>query len=375
MKKRVFLIFLALVLAMSVTMTGCKKKGSKKKDHKKTEESQDGEEGDEEEEEEDEEFYEEDVEYTADYGPLSGGAQWGYNCEGSAVYTEGTTAVVTVAIDSEDEPFDKKDLELMKKNAGKALDFISKTAGEYGKKTEFVFDKDDLNFTYTYDDVVEDLEYEDYDLELKKAIKDLDKQAILDKYNAQGIAYLVLLNAAGDPFNQTHMYEDEEELFNEAAFVFRDSYDEEYEEVTSGPDVYLYELLHLFGAVELDYPDATYGYTASLMSSVLDMYNNDIMLGYYQDDGSIAPDEVTKEITDITAYCIGLVDDFEELSANPEFKREYKCTLEDNYFENTNNGEDTSAYELDSDDVVFMEGMEDLDEEDFEDLTDGIQVQ
>jgi hypothetical protein len=127
--------------------------------------------------------------------------------------------------------------------------------------------------------------------------------------------------------------------------------------------------------VELDYPDATYGYTASLMSSVLDMYNNDIMLGYYQEDGSIAPDEVTKEITDITAYCIGLVDDFEELSANPEFKREYKCTLEDNYFENTNNGEDTSAYELDSDDVVFMEGMEDLDEEDFEDLTDGIQVQ
>ncbi|MBR0148242.1 MAG: hypothetical protein IJM23_03490 [Lachnospiraceae bacterium] len=367
MKKRVFLIFLALVLAMSVTMTGCKKKGSKKKDHKKSEESADGEES---EDEDEEEFEEEEVEYTSEYGPLSGGAEWGNNCEGSAVYTEGTTAVVTVTIDSEDEPFDDGDIATMKKNAKTALDFIVKTAGEYGKKTEFVFDQDDLNFSYVYDDVVEDLEFEDYDLVLKKATQDLDKKAIMEKYNAQGIAYLVLLNAAGDPFYQAHMYDDETDLFNEAAFVFRDSYDEDYDEVTSGPDVYLYELLHLFGAIELDYPDATYGYTAALLSTVLDSYNNDIMLGYYQDDGSINPDEVTKEITDITAYCIGLVDDFEELNDNPTLKREYKCTLEDRYFENTNNGQDTSAYEADSEDMIYMEGLEDeeIDEVDVDEL-------
>lgn len=342
MKKRLER-FLALLLtaAMLMSLTACAFRG------------------DDDDDDDDDEY-----EFTTEYGAYSDGAEWGNNYEGSAVYLNGKTAVVTVTVTPEGEKFAEEDIKSMKANAKTALDFIEKQVAEYGGKCSFVFDENDLNASYEYSDGdIVDFEADDYDGVLEEVIDEqLDTAKIRKKYKVDGIAYLVLLNGTGDAFASAHWQEDEEFFQNEGAYIFLNSYTEEYDETATGPNVYVYTLLQLFGAVVLDYPDATYGYTTDLYEAVDENYNNDIMYSYYDDEGNIPQGEVTKEITDITAYTLGLINDFTELKENPSFVKKYKASYTDDYMENTKDGEDTSLYDYDD----FGFDFEELDEDDIE---------
>ena len=364
MKKRALILLLAA--AMAFTAAACAKKApqnsadnSGEEEPASVEETSEG--SDEESEIPD-----------SEYGLISEGAKWGYNIEGSAVYLEGKTVIVTVAVDSEDNRFAPGEVDTMKKNTRTALDFITQQASEYGKTAEFVFDEEGLDLTYDYDDDVEEFEYDDYDSILEELISEkLDTQAILSKYSADGIAYLFYLNGTGDSFASPHWYEDEEYYFNEGAYVFKTSYDDSYDEVITGPNVYAYELLQLFGALPLDYPDAYSGYTATLLEAVLENYNNDVMLGYLEADGTMNEEEVTREITEITAYTLGLVDSFDELETETAFTKTYKASFVDNYDANTNGGADTSAYEYVP---SFEEPMTEEDDEEEEEEEEGEEI-
>ena len=48
-----------------------------------------------------------------------------------------------------------------------------------------------------------------------------------------------------------------------------------------------------------------------------DTYPGDIMLSTYEDDGSSRFDAITKEISPLTAYCLGLSDTCPELAQFP----------------------------------------------------------
>ena len=48
-----------------------------------------------------------------------------------------------------------------------------------------------------------------------------------------------------------------------------------------------------------------------------DTYPGDIMLSTYEDDGSSRFDAITKEISPLTAYCLGLTDTCPELAQFP----------------------------------------------------------
>ncbi len=359
MKKRLFIIFLSAAVAMTA-LAGCGKKKDQNADGKEaSEEKGDGEvisaEG-------------ETPEHTGNYTTMDQGAEYGYNIEGSAVTLEGKTVVVTVAVSTASQKFTSSELSTLKKSTQTALDFITTQAKEYGRQVEFVFDEKDTNLEYQYDDEIADFEYDDYDTILSGILEEqFDAAKIKDKYKADGIAYLFYLNGTGDSFSSPHWFEDDEYYFNEGAYIFKNSYDDYSEETPTGPNVIAYQLLQLFGAVALDYPDATSGYTTALMEIVNENYNNDIMLGVFEDDGSIDPTKATKEITEITAYCVGLVDSFDELDKNPTFKKEYKCSFVDNYNNNTKDGADTAAYEYapSVDDMMIDEaGFEDFDLED-----------
>ncbi len=370
MKKRLFIIFLSAAVAMTA-LAGCGKKKDQNADGKEaSEEKGDGEvisaEG-------------ETPEHTGNYTTMDQGAEYGYNIEGSAVTLEGKTVVVTVAVSTASQKFTSSELSTLKKSTQTALDFITTQAKEYGRQVEFVFDEKDTNLEYQYDDEIADFEYDDYDTILSGILEEqFDAAKIKDKYKADGIAYLFYLNGTGDSFSSAHWFEDDEYYFNEGAYIFKNSYDDYSEETPTGPNVIAYQLLQLFGAVALDYPDATSGYTTALMEIVNENYNNDIMLGVFEDDGSIDPTKATKEITEITAYCVGLVDSFDELDKNPTFKKEYKCSFVDNYNNNTKDGADTAAYEyapsvddMMTDEAGFEDfdledGGEDLDEEDLD---------
>ena len=359
MKKRLFIIFLSAAVAMTA-LAGCGKKKDQNADGKEaSEEKGDGEvisaEG-------------ETPEHTGNYTTMDQGAEYGYNIEGSAVTLEGKTVVVTVAVSTASQKFTSSELSTLKKSTQTALDFITTQAKEYGRQVEFVFDEKDTNLEYQYDDEIADFEYDDYDTILSGILEEqFDAAKIKDKYKADGIAYLFYLNGTGDSFSSPHWFEDDEYYFNEGAYIFKNSYDDYSEETPTGPNVIAYQLLQLYGAVALDYPDATSGYTTALMEIVNENYNNDIMLGVFEDDGSIDPTKATKEITEITAYCVGLVDSFDELDKNPTFKKEYKCSFVDNYNNNTKDGADTAAYEYapSVDDMMIDEaGFEDFDLED-----------
>lgn len=306
-------------------------------------------------------------EFDTEYAAYSDGAEWGNNFEGSAVYLDGKTAIVTVAVATESEPFSESELATMKKNAKTALDFISDEAKQYGKKAEFFFDEADLNYTYKYDsDAVEDFESEDYDGVIEYLLSnEIDANAIREKYSADGIAYLFLLNGTGDSFASAHWQEDETYFFSEGAYVYKIGYDDEYEEAVTGPNVYAYQLLQLFGAIPLDYPDATYGYTGALCAAVEENYSDDIMYSMFEEDGSLDADKVTKTISPVTAYAVGLADSFDELADNKSFTKKYVCCFTDEYLANTKDGSDSSAYEYQE---IYDEDLDDeeLDEEDIE---------
>ena len=310
------------------------------------------------------------VEYEYDlpenYGPYSEGAKWGENVEGSAVYLDGTTAVVTIAVTADGEEFAESDLAALKDKTKTAIDFITESAASYGKTADFKFDEEDLNFEYTYTGAdIEYFEQEDYDgivEELKEGSINVDQ--IRDKYKADGIAYLFLINGQGDAFASPHLYEDGADYFNECAGIFKDAYNDDFDIEPTGPNVIAYELLRLFGAVELRETNADYGYTAALVNAVREKYLDDVMVVYFENDGTIEPDKITKKITDITAYCLGLTDSFEELDANPAFKKDYVAAFVDNYMKNTNNNENTEDY--DWEDAWEREEEEDFDSDDEE---------
>ena len=83
------------------------------------------------------------------------------------------------------------------------------------------------------------------------------------------------------------------------------------------PATYAHEILHLFGAPDL-YEGSSDPYVdEALVSYVADTYPGDIMLSTYEDDGSSRFDAITKEISPLTAYCLGLTDTCPELAQFP----------------------------------------------------------
>lgn len=345
--KKIGIWFLMIVFAATV-LTGCGKK--------KTEEtvvSAD--------EVEEAEFADEEEEFEGEYAAYSDGAEWGNNFEGSAVYLEGTTAVVTIAVSTAEEPWKDADLKAAKKKAKTAVDYITKAGKEYKKDVKLLFDQKDLNYEYTFDGEIADFEYEDYDGVLTELLDGTINAKEIRKANkADGIAYLFLLNGRGESFASPHLQEDETSFFDEGAYVYASGYDEYGEEIEVGPDVYVHELLRLFGAVELTEPDPTYGYTTALCNVVRDKYSDDVMFTTLDKNKKASKDKVVNKITDITAYSVGLLDKFAELKDNAAFTKDYPCCFVDNYMKNTKDGEDTSAYDWDDAwDGEFDESFED----------------
>ena len=150
--KRFYVYLLTMALAATV-FTGCGKKNEESVEvsDNMVDESEDF---------DDEEDFDLE-EYDSDYGAYGDGAEWGNNYEGSAVYVDGTTAVVTIAVNATDAAWDETSLKAEKEKVKTALDFISTSVKDYQKTAEFAFDKDDLNYEYAYEEVVDDFETED----------------------------------------------------------------------------------------------------------------------------------------------------------------------------------------------------------------------
>ena len=129
------------------------------------------------------------------------------------------------------------------------------------------------------------------------------------------IAFLFFLPISGTSFTMAHYADDGDSFYYEYSCLYKtDAYTDGEAE---SPATYAHEILHLFGAPDL-YEGSSDPYVdEALVSYVADAYPGDIMLSTYEDDGSSRFDAITKEISPLTAYCLGLTDTCPELAQFP----------------------------------------------------------
>ena len=162
----------------------------------------------------------------------------------------------------------------------------------------------------------------------------------LAAYGARHIAFLFFLPISGTSFTMAHYADNGENFYYEYSCLYKtDAYTDG---VAESPATYAHEILHLFGAPDL-YKGSSDPYVdEALVDYVAQTYPNDIMLSTYEDDGSSRYDAITKEISPLTAYCLGLTDTCPELEQFPLLAGMTPGVF---YYEVPGEGESTEAEE------------------------------
>ena len=77
----------------------------------------------------------------------------------------------------------------------------------------------------------------------------------------------------------------------------------------NGPAVYAHEILHTFGAPDLYAEDEEYNISSDFLDYIAKTEPNDIMLTCSDlDSGEYLYDSINNEVTEVTAYYVGLID-------------------------------------------------------------------
>ena len=121
--------------------------------------------------------------------------------------------------------------------------------------------------------------------------------------------------SAARPSQWSHYADDGEYFYYEYSCLYRhDAYTDGERE---SPATYAHEILHLFGAPDLYEGSGDPYVDRALIDYVAETYPDDIMVSTYEDDGTSRFDVITKEISPLTAYCLGLTDTCPELEQFP----------------------------------------------------------
>ena len=152
--------------------------------------------------------------------------------------------------------------------------------------------------------------------ELDAVSATLDTAALQQTYGTDRIAFLYFLPVSGASFTMVHYADDGDDYYYEYSCLYRyDVYAADGE--SESPATYAHEILHLFGAPDLYEGSGDPYVDRALIDYVAETYPDDIMVSTYEDDGSSRFDAITKEISPLTAYCLGLTDTCPELAQFP----------------------------------------------------------
>ena len=151
--------------------------------------------------------------------------------------------------------------------------------------------------------------------EMDALCESLAADSRLAAYGARHIGFLFYLPISGTSFTMAHYADDGEYFYYEYSCLYKtDAYTDGEDE---SPATYAHEILHLFGAPDL-YAGSGDPYVDEALSDYVEKtYPDDIMLSTYEEDGTSRFDEITKEISPLTAYCLGLADTCPELAEFP----------------------------------------------------------
>ena len=241
---------------------------------------------------------------------------------------EGTIAVVSIFADDAkfdwnlDRKKDQQNFEKAYEALATATSFLTKEIGKYGKKVRFVWDWDEheeLAYTAAFEtDLGSCINSSSPGVfEADKIISEtVDTNSIMKSTRADNIIYLFFINSNGSESNAPcsfwagidpadsqkdyyYMYEKygEKPEPYEFCFMFMSQF---------SAAVLAHEMIHTFAVPDL-YEESNFGVTEDLVSYLKKNKCNDIM---HNTGGNVRnQNKITTEITGITAYYMGLVDE------------------------------------------------------------------
>ena len=191
--------------------------------------------------------------------------------------------------------------------------YIEETASGYGVETQFILDwseesSQDLCMEKTVDFTISD--DSDFMDALDEAFaqwteEELSYERLLQEYGADGIATCMFVNAPGRSY--AIVYDGEDNVMESLVMFARNDKGTEEE-----PAVYAHEILHVFGAHDLYRGEE---YSRAVTDYIAASYPDEIMR-------SVAGEgKISEQISRITAYHLGWIDEIPETESFPELIR------------------------------------------------------
>ena len=263
-----------------------------------------------------------------------------YNFEGGTAKTmDGNIAIVSVFVDTEEFPWDFN--EIMETEAYQyylnglniAVNYLTEKAQEYGKSPSFIWDWSEHEglCSYSSTNLIEPIKGDqNFGMAWQHITTDIDTAAILEETGAKQIIYIFVYNtppeyeAIGEnhgPYCQAYGFSEEEKETDadnppdppyETIYLTMGYFNYQPQYVT--PSTVAHEILHAFGADDL-YPKDANSYRYNISQEYIDYINNTEPLNDVMrcpESGEAGNyDSINSEITDITAYYVGLADSSE----------------------------------------------------------------
>lgn len=264
------------------------------------------------------------------YQRFAPSADWTTSPTGSAKYLDGSTVLVSLFIEDSGSSWsdDKKEFVMSKMDL--ANDFLVSEGNSYGKSVNLIYniyEHPDLAYTVPYSGTIDDSNRSSYQL-LDYITRYIDTtiptQEILANYNVDSIAYMCFLDKSGVSYTFPYYEGDSDLYYYETCYMFLKC-DGDYEP----PAVYAHEMLHLFGARDLYSTNQSDGITKEFVQHIEADYPNEIMLTTYDENWNNVQEYVSNEITDITAYYLGWLDEIPELETYPSIYYPYPASFGD----------------------------------------------
>lgn len=264
------------------------------------------------------------------YQHFAPSADWTTSPTGSAKYLDGSTVLVSLFIEDPSSSWTDSKKEIVMSKMDLANDFLVSEGNSYGKSVNLIYniyEHPDLAYTVSYSETIDDSNRSSYHL-LEYITRYIDNtiptQEILANYNVDSIAYMCFLDKSGVSYTFPYYEGDSDLYYYETCYMFLKC-DGDYEP----PAVYAHEMLHLFGARDLYSTNQADGITKEFVQHIEQDYPNEIMLTTYDENWNNVQEYVSNEITDITAYYIGWLDEIPELETYPSIYYPYPASFGD----------------------------------------------
>ena len=232
---------------------------------------------------------------------------------GSASVLRGKNILISLFLTTPDNAFTEEEKEICLQRLKEAAIYIEETAFGYGVETQFILDwseenSQDLCMEKTVDfSISDDSDFMDA---LDEAFaqwteEELSYERLLQEYGADGIATCMFVNAPGRSY--AIVYDGEDNVRESLVMFVRNDKGTEEE-----PAVYAHEILHVFGAHDLYRGEE---YSRAVTDYIAANYPNEIMR-------SVAGEgRISEQISRITAYHLGWIDEIPETESFPELIR------------------------------------------------------